>query len=90
MQARWGTKPDGICIVVGTCARGFHDNTTGMLVCWHAYASLIVAMGLAELQKQVVMHALWALSFCRLLQCCNEPAKVHKHCAVSNEDTPQT
>jgi len=35
-QARWGTKPDGICIVVGTCASGFApENNT--------YADLLYA-----------------------------------------------
>jgi lycopene cyclase CruP len=31
-QMRWGQKPDGICLVVGTCARGFPNNTTGELL----------------------------------------------------------
>ena len=26
-QLRWGHKPDGVCLVVGTCASGFQDNT---------------------------------------------------------------
>ena len=28
-QARWGARPDGVCLVVGACCRGFHDNNTG-------------------------------------------------------------
>lgn len=29
-QARWGMKPDGICIVVGTCASGFAPENNTM------------------------------------------------------------
>ena len=25
-QARWGQKPDGVCLVVGACARGFDES----------------------------------------------------------------
>ena len=28
-QARWGQRPDGVCLVVGSCCRGFADNSTG-------------------------------------------------------------
>ena len=28
-QARWGARPDGVCLVVGACCRGFPNNTTG-------------------------------------------------------------
>lgn len=31
-QARGGQHPDGICLVVGTCARGFAENETGDLL----------------------------------------------------------
>lgn len=31
-QARQGQKPDGICLVVGTCAEGFTQNETGDLI----------------------------------------------------------
>lgn len=33
-QVRWGQKPDGVCLVVGTCARGFDpaQNTTGDVI----------------------------------------------------------
>ncbi|CAM9560635.1 unnamed protein product, partial [Chrysoparadoxa australica] len=33
-QARWGQKPDGMCLVVGSCARGsgFKDNTSGDII----------------------------------------------------------
>ncbi|MBU6228377.1 MAG: FAD-binding oxidoreductase [Cyanobacteria bacterium REEB459] len=31
-QARAGQKPDGICLVVGTCATGFEPNTSGDLL----------------------------------------------------------
>lgn len=26
-QLRWGHKPDGVCLVVGSCASGFQNNT---------------------------------------------------------------
>ena len=29
-QARWGQRPDGVCLVVGSCCRGFSENSTGM------------------------------------------------------------
>lgn len=31
-QLRRGQKPDGICCVVGTCSRGFKDNSTGDVI----------------------------------------------------------
>lgn len=31
-QARQGQKPDGICLVVGSCAQGFEQNNTGDLL----------------------------------------------------------
>ena len=33
-QVRWGHKPDGVCLVVGTCSRGFDpaSNTTGDVI----------------------------------------------------------
>ncbi|GAX73571.1 hypothetical protein CEUSTIGMA_g1022.t1 [Chlamydomonas eustigma] len=31
-QLRWGTKPDGVCIVVGTMASGFINNSTGDVI----------------------------------------------------------
>ena len=31
-QARNGTKPDAVCVVVGSCAEGFPDNSTGDLI----------------------------------------------------------
>jgi lycopene cyclase CruP len=31
-QARKGEKPEGICIVVGSCARGYTNNSTGDLI----------------------------------------------------------
>lgn len=33
-QVRWGQKPDGVCLVVGTCCRGFdpETNTTGDVI----------------------------------------------------------
>jgi hypothetical protein len=27
LQIRRGRKPDGVCLVVGTCARGFKNNS---------------------------------------------------------------
>ena len=32
LQARGGRKPDGVCLVVGTCATGYPDNTKGDLL----------------------------------------------------------
>lgn len=31
-QARQGEKPDGVCLVVGTCAKGYSQNETGDLI----------------------------------------------------------
>ena len=31
-QMRWGVKPDGVCLVCGTMARGFRDNAGGDLI----------------------------------------------------------
>jgi lycopene cyclase CruP len=31
-QARRGEKPEGVCIVVGSCAKGYSNNTTGDLI----------------------------------------------------------
>lgn len=31
-QVRWGQKPDGVCLVVGGCARGFSENTTSDII----------------------------------------------------------
>ncbi len=31
-QARNGQKPDAVCMVVGTCAKGYDNNTTGDLI----------------------------------------------------------
>ena len=31
-QARKGEKPDAVCMVVGTCAKGYDNNTTGDLI----------------------------------------------------------
>lgn len=31
-QARKGTKPDAVCVVVGSCAQGFPENNTGDLI----------------------------------------------------------
>ncbi len=32
LQARDGQKPDGVCLVVGTCAEGYDQNQTGDLI----------------------------------------------------------
>ncbi len=29
---RWGTKPDGVCAVVGAMGSGFQNNTTGDVI----------------------------------------------------------
>ncbi|CAM6027860.1 unnamed protein product [Sphagnum balticum] len=34
-QIRWGERPDGVCLVVGTCARGFVNNTASDLIYTH-------------------------------------------------------
>jgi lycopene cyclase CruP len=31
-QARQGAKPEGVCIVVGSCAKGYQENNTGDLI----------------------------------------------------------
>lgn len=31
-QVRQGTKPDGVCLVVGSCGQGFSENETGDLI----------------------------------------------------------
>lgn len=31
-QVRQGEKPDGVCLVVGSCAQGYGENTTGDLI----------------------------------------------------------
>jgi lycopene cyclase CruP len=31
-QARQGAKPDGVCLVVGSCAKGYQENNTGDLI----------------------------------------------------------
>lgn len=32
LQIRGGRKPDGVCLVVGTCARGFETNSTSDVI----------------------------------------------------------
>lgn len=32
LQIRKGRKPDGVCLVVGSCARGFKDNSTSDVI----------------------------------------------------------
>jgi flavin-dependent dehydrogenase len=34
-QIRWGQHPDGVCLVVGACARGFENNSTSDLIYTH-------------------------------------------------------
>jgi len=31
-QMRWGQKPDGVCLTVGACCRGFQDNSTSDVI----------------------------------------------------------
>eukprot|EP00249_Psilotum_nudum_P012302 c23708_g1_i1 orf=204-1982(+) len=31
-QIRWGQYPDGVCLVVGSCARGFKNNSTSDII----------------------------------------------------------
>ena len=38
-QARKGAKPDAVCIVVGSCAAGYPDNSTGDLI--HSFTPII-------------------------------------------------
>jgi hypothetical protein len=39
-QVRWGRKPDGVCLVVGSCARGFPpaSNTTGDVILTNSHS----------------------------------------------------
>ena len=32
LQIRCGRQPDGVCLVVGSCARGFKDNSTSDVI----------------------------------------------------------
>lgn len=32
LQIRRGKKPDGVCLVVGSCCRGFEDNSTSDVI----------------------------------------------------------
>lgn len=32
LQIRGGRKPDGVCLVVGTCARGYKNNSTSDVI----------------------------------------------------------
>ncbi|KAG6557903.1 hypothetical protein Mapa_000081 [Marchantia paleacea] len=46
-QVRWGQRPDGVCMVVGTCARGFENNTTSDVI----FTNLpVVDVGKSKLQ----------------------------------------
>ncbi|MCO5609180.1 hypothetical protein L7F22_063403 [Adiantum nelumboides] len=42
-QVRWGQRPDGICLVVGTCARGFENNFTSDII-YSSHPELPVGM----------------------------------------------
>ena len=39
-QVRWGRKPDGVCLVVGSCCRGFDPaaNTTGDIILTNSHS----------------------------------------------------
>ncbi|BFI33798.1 hypothetical protein MPTK2_4g18450 [Marchantia polymorpha subsp. ruderalis] len=46
-QVRWGQRPDGVCLVVGTCARGFENNTSSDVI----YTNLpVLDVGKSKLQ----------------------------------------
>ncbi|KDP30789.1 hypothetical protein JCGZ_13732 [Jatropha curcas] len=46
-QIRRGRKPDGVCLVVGSCARGFEDNSTSDVI---YSSSCVKKIGDSELQ----------------------------------------
>lgn len=55
-QIRSGRKPDGVCLVVGSCARGFKDNSTSDVI----YASsLVKKVGASE--AQLFWEVTWIL-----------------------------
>ena len=47
LQIRGGRKPDGVCLVVGSCARGFKDNSTSDVIYSSSSAKTV---GNAEVQ----------------------------------------
>lgn len=47
LQIRGGRKPDGVCLVVGSCARGFKDNSTSDVI---YSSSSVKRVGNAEVQ----------------------------------------
>lgn len=49
-QARWGQRPDGVCLVVGSCARGFDPaaNTSGDVIATAAPMEYDAATGLRQ------------------------------------------
>lgn len=47
-QIRWGQKPDGICLVVGTCARGYENNSTSDII-YSNYPEMTVGSSKAQL-----------------------------------------
>ena len=46
-QVRWGRKPDGVCLVVGACCRGFDPaaNTTGDVIFTNQHSQPAAANG---------------------------------------------
>ncbi|KAK6918830.1 hypothetical protein RJ641_017252 [Dillenia turbinata] len=46
-QIRCGRKPDGVCLVVGSCARGFKDNSTSDVI---FSSSTVKKVGQSEVQ----------------------------------------
>ncbi|KAL3689895.1 hypothetical protein R1sor_016204 [Riccia sorocarpa] len=46
-QVRWGQRPDGVCLVVGSCARGFENNSTSDVI----FTNLpVIEVGKSKLQ----------------------------------------
>lgn len=47
LQIRSGRKPDGVCLVVGSCARGFSNNSTSDVI---YSSSFVKKVGSSEVQ----------------------------------------
>lgn len=47
LQIRRGRKPDGVCLVVGSCGRGFKDNSTSDVI---YSSSSLKKVGTSEVQ----------------------------------------
>lgn len=65
LQIRCGRKPDGVCLVVGSCARGFKDNSTSDVI---YSSSSVKKVGTSEAQyfwEVTQLSSIWVMStFC--------------------------